>query len=65
MELEDVRVPAIDGPLTDYLGAEYPAPGTLVRPGPFQKFKCAGKPGYYQALVPQVLKAAPRNLKGE
>ena len=60
---EDYRVPAIGGPLVDYLGAVYPAEGTPVRPGPFQTFRCAGKSGYYQALLPQILKTAPGHLK--
>ncbi|MBQ0031206.1 MAG: hypothetical protein KBT68_00225, partial [bacterium] len=63
LEAEDFRAPAVLGPHTDYLGNPYPSEGTMVRPGPFQTFRCAGKDGYMQALVPQLLTAAPGYLR--
>lgn len=62
-EADDFRVPAVQGLRVDYLGVPYPAAGTMVRPGPFQEFRCVGKVGYMQALVPQDLATAPEYLK--
>lgn len=62
-EAENIRVPAVRGPRTDYLGTAYPKEGAMVRPGPFQSFCCAGKNGYMQALAPRCLMESPEHLK--